>query len=210
MYVEGFDGIDSGDFGPLEEALRSPTVATGIDPASRVKVTANAQPLRRPWAYAKPQAAEPLGPPVTFDEGVPETTDDGNGNGAPVLGDESEKAKPDAWYETPWPWVALAAVLGVAVFYLASRRKRNLSGFGDLREKLHAAKLITPDLKAGLYYVWRGGNAVCVYDNDGAEQVCFSTTEPTIQAARDLMRKKIRAYHEPGRERWSERDPRFA
>jgi hypothetical protein len=166
----------------------------------------------------------PLGPPSLPDAGGSPT---GGGEavdgGLPAAPDEGEDSRTNGdaaakeggaaasgpWYAKPWPWVLLAAVLGGAIVYFASRKRRPV-GLGGLRERIHSAKLIVPDLKAGLYYAWKGGNAVCVYDKDGAELVCFSTTEPTIQAARDLARKKIQAYHEPGQERWLERDPRFA
>lgn len=133
------------------------------------------------------------------------------GDGALLTnGAAKESAQPATeWYKKPWPWIVLAAVLGGAVVYLASR-KRKPAGLGGLHEKIYGAKLIVPDLKAGLFYAWKGGNAVCVFDKDGVEQICFSADEPTIQAARDLARKKIRAYWEPGRERWDERDPRLA
>jgi len=106
---------------------------------------------------------------------------------------------PGEWYKEPWLWSALSVALGALIIILSARKDKHAkapAGLGDLREKIHGAKLIMPDLSAGLFYAWKGGNAVCAFDQDGNEVACWPTS-PTIQAARDVARARIRASHRP-------------
>ena len=109
---------------------------------------------------------------------------------------------PGEWYKEPWLWSALSLVVGTLIVVLSTRKGKHkaAAGLGDLREKIHGAKLIVPDLQAGLFYAWSGGDQVCVFDRDGNGQACWPVKVPTIQAARDLMRQKIRERQRGGQE----------
>lgn len=88
---------------------------------------------------------------------------------------------------------------------MRGRARRGFGGLGGLRESLVSARLVVLDFRAGLYYVWRGGNVVCAIDRStGGEAECWGMPRHDLEAARDFARLKIRQWASPTHEGWAE------